>query len=121
MVAVFEAVVIVPPPATNVGAASAVPPEVASASVVIVSVTPAGTLLNVNRIFDPFGVDTLLFELCAAVRQHEAQPSVRVNDPVLLTVLRFVKSEAVPAEPILIADIPALDPFWIVALDVVKM
>ena len=76
--------------------------------------------MNVNRIFEPFGVGVGLFELCSAVRQHEAQPSFIVNDPVVLTMLRFVKTEAVPREPILIAEIPALDPFWIVALVSVK-
>jgi len=62
------------------------------------SVTPVGILLKVSLICEPLGAGELLFELCVAVRQHEAQPSVIVNDPLVLAMLLFVKIEAVPWE-----------------------
>jgi len=73
------------------------------------SVTPVGILLKVSLTCEPLGAAALLFELCVAVRQHEAQPSVIVNDPLVLAMLLFVKIEAVPWE-VLPARAPTAKP-----------
>jgi len=113
-VAVFAAAVIVPlcePPVGPVvdpgvtvqfmvGAAAVIVPPVVPCMADIASVTPVGTLLNVSLMFEPFGAGVVLFELCVALRQHEAQPSVIRNDAPALAMLLFVKIEPVPCEPL---------------------
>jgi len=96
IVAVFDVDVIVP--GAIVGfTADAVPPVLACLADTD-SVTPVGMLENVSLMFEPFAGCDVLFELWVVVRQHEAQPSVIVNDPAGLTMLLFVKIEAVPRE-----------------------
>jgi hypothetical protein len=59
-----------------------------------VIVTPAGMPAKVNRIFEPLVTAVPLFELCRAVRQAEAWPSVNTIEPVSSGTVRFVKMVA---------------------------
>ena len=61
-----------------------------------VSVMPLGTLLNVNRTCVLLGTAVLLFESCAAVRNADAKPSAMISEPTGSTILRLVKTDAVP-------------------------
>ena len=60
-------------------------------------VTPAGTLLKVNRICVEFGSGAPALPFCVAFLQQLAQPSVKINAPADLAIFLFVKMVAVPA------------------------
>ena len=73
------------------------PFHVAPVSLIVnVNVTPAGTLLNVNRICVLLSTPVLLFESCVLVRKADAKPSARTIDALGSTTFLFVKTEAVP-------------------------
>jgi hypothetical protein len=104
--------------------------EASPAFAVNVNVTPVGTPLNVNRICEPLGTATPLLELCVAVRQAAAKPSVMTNDARASGSVRFVKIVAVPLlavapliarAPTAIVPIPGEMALMTVALVVVKM
>jgi len=62
------------------------------------SVTPAGTLLNVSRICVELSTtDAPLLPFCDLVLQQLAQPSVKIKAPCDLAILPLVKIVAVPA------------------------
>jgi len=53
-----------------------------SIEIVTPRVTPVGTLLNVRRIWVPFGVSLVSVDaFCVLLRQAEANPSVIISDP----------------------------------------
>jgi hypothetical protein len=62
-----------------------------------VSVTPLGTLLNVNLTWTPVVRAVTLFETCVFVRKAVAKPSAKMIDAVLSTMFLFVKTVAVPS------------------------
>jgi hypothetical protein len=73
--------------------------DASPAFAVSVNVTPVGTPLNVKRICVPLGTATPLLELCVAVRQAAAKPSVISNDAALSGIVLLVKIVAVPELP----------------------
>lgn len=101
-------VALAPPLSVNDGGVGV--PEVTTDKV---NVTPAGIPEKVKRMFEPLDTADPLLELCVAVRQAEAKPSVRMNDPVASGTERFVKIVALdklmfpPVAPMSIAPMPA--------------
>jgi len=92
-----------------------------------VKVTPAGTPLNVNRMFVPLVTGVPLLELCVDVRNADAKPSVMTKEAAVSGIDRLVKIVAVPLfvpparAPIAMLPMPGPIALITVALVVVRM